>query len=98
MTDVNLESLLAEVDGDVTTELASKPDVVDKGHQLDVDDLPIVARRWHKLRDAVAVVADLKSSTQLSWDPINMPPAPRASTRRQRAAWSGSLIDLRSTS
>ncbi len=33
--------------------------------QIGLIDLPIVARRWHKLSDAVAVVADLKNSTKL---------------------------------
>ncbi|SCG13990.1 hypothetical protein GA0070610_0182 [Micromonospora echinofusca] len=65
MTEVDLKALLADVDGDVATELASKPEVIDKGHELDISTLPIQARKWHKLRDAVAVVADLKSSTQL---------------------------------
>jgi hypothetical protein len=38
--------------------------VVDKGDSLDVDDLPLLARRWHKVTDAVAVVVDLKNSTK----------------------------------
>jgi class 3 adenylate cyclase len=62
---VDLKSLLEDVDDDVETELACKPEVVDKGHDLDVEGLPIIARKWHKLTDGVAVVADLKSSTQL---------------------------------
>lgn len=65
MTEVHLETLLGDLDGDVATELASKPEVVDKGHCLYIDQLPIKVRKWHRLRDAVAVVADLKSSTQL---------------------------------
>ena len=65
MTEVDVDALLKDVDGDVATELSSKPEVIDKGHSLDVGKLPIEARKWHKLRDAVAVVADLKSSTQL---------------------------------
>ncbi len=65
MTDVDLDSLLDDLDDDVATELSVKPEVVDKGHDLDLEKLPIAARRWHKLRDAVAVIADLKSSTQL---------------------------------
>jgi len=65
MTELDLEALLAGVDDDVATELSSKPDVVDKGHDLDVAALPIAARKWHKVTDVVAVVADLKSSTQL---------------------------------
>jgi class 3 adenylate cyclase len=65
MTEVDLSALLGELDEDVRIELASTPEVVDKGHELDVDSLPITARRWHKLADAVAVVADLKNSTKL---------------------------------
>ncbi|GAA3298244.1 hypothetical protein Dvina_52285 [Dactylosporangium vinaceum] len=65
MTEVDLGSLLGAVDGTVATELSSMPDVIDKGHDLDLDSLPIEARKWHKLKDAVAVVADLKSSTSL---------------------------------
>jgi class 3 adenylate cyclase len=65
MTEVDLNSLLDELDDNVATELSSKPEVIDKGHALDLGALPIVARKWHKLRDGVAVVADLKSSTQL---------------------------------
>jgi class 3 adenylate cyclase len=65
MTEVDLSALLDDLDDDVRIELASTPEVVDKGHDLDVDYLPITARRWHKLSDAVAVVADLKNSTKL---------------------------------
>jgi class 3 adenylate cyclase len=65
MDDFDLDELLADLDEDVKTELASMPEVADKGHALDVSTLPIQARRWHKVTDAVAVVADLKNSTQL---------------------------------
>jgi phage terminase Nu1 subunit (DNA packaging protein) len=65
MTEVDLSGLLGDLDDAVRTELASTPEVVDKGDNLDVDDLPITVRRWHKLTDAVAVVADLKNSTKL---------------------------------
>ncbi len=65
MTAVDLPGLLGDLDDAVRTELASTPEVVDKGDDLDVDDLPITVRRWHKLTDAVAVVADLKNSTKL---------------------------------
>lgn len=65
MTEVDLQNLLTHLDGRVATELANKPEVVDKGHDLDPEDLPIVARRWYKVTDVVAVVADLKNSTQL---------------------------------
>jgi class 3 adenylate cyclase len=63
--EVDLSGLLDDLDDAVRTELASTPEVVDKGDDLDVDVLPITARRWHKLHDAVAVVADLKNSTKL---------------------------------
>lgn len=62
---VDLPGLLGDLDDSVKHELASTPEVVDKADGLDVDNLPIVARRWHKVADAVAVVADLKNSTKL---------------------------------
>src|SRR6266567_9160241 len=65
VTTVDLSALLSDLDDTVKTELASTPDVVDKGNSLDLDEPPIVARRWHKVSDAVAVVADLKNSTKL---------------------------------
>ena len=65
MTTVDLTALLGNLDEDVKTELASTPEVVDKGDDLNVDELPVVARRWHKLNDVVAVVADLKNSTKV---------------------------------
>lgn len=65
MTTVELSELLEELDGTVKSELASAPEVVDKGDDLNVEGLPITARRWHKLTDAVAVVVDLKNSTKL---------------------------------
>ncbi|MFB7460038.1 hypothetical protein [Streptomyces sp. NPDC056188] len=65
MTDVKLEDLIEELDQKAKDEFASTPDVVDKGHGLDVSALPITARKWHKVTDAVAVVADLKGSTKL---------------------------------
>ncbi|MCX5067698.1 hypothetical protein OOJ91_17800 [Micromonospora lupini] len=65
MTEVGLKGLIEELDQAAKDEFASGPEVVDKGHELDVDELPVQARRWHKLTDAVAVVADLKNSTRL---------------------------------
>jgi class 3 adenylate cyclase len=65
MTEIDLSELLTELDDAVETELACTPDVVDKGDNLNVGGLPIVARRWHRVADAVAVVADLKNSTKL---------------------------------
>lgn len=62
---VDLEALLTTLDDKVETELASTPAVEDVGHDLDVDDLPIAARKWLKVTDVVAVVADLKNSTKL---------------------------------
>jgi hypothetical protein len=63
--EVDLKALLNDVDQDVKTELSCKPEVINKGDSLHPDNLPIVARKWHKVSDAVAVVADLKSSTSL---------------------------------
>lgn len=62
---VDLDALLSELDGRVKTELASTPTVEDVGHDLDLEDLPITARRWLKVTDVVAVLADLKNSTKL---------------------------------
>lgn len=64
----DLDEYLIDLDSAIRDELASTPEVVDCGHDLDVSRLPIVARHWHKLRDAVAVVVDLQSSTQLDQD------------------------------
>jgi hypothetical protein len=61
----DLDGLLRGLDDRVRDELKSKPEVVEKGDSLDVDALPIEARRWHRLSEGVAVLADLKSSTQL---------------------------------
>jgi class 3 adenylate cyclase len=60
-----LQELLDSLDTHVKDEMAVNPEVVDKGDDLDVDDLPITARKWHKLTEGVAVVADLKGSTNL---------------------------------
>ncbi|NKS75525.1 hypothetical protein GS539_04030 [Rhodococcus hoagii] len=60
----------------VATELSSTPEVDDRGQQLDIDKLPITARKWHKGADVVAVFADLKNSSQLG---VNMYPQSTAS-------------------
>lgn len=65
MTEFALDKLLDELDDRVKTELNSKPEVVDRDDQLDVQSLPILARRWHRASDVVAVFADLKNSSQL---------------------------------
>jgi len=61
----DLQALLDALDEHVKGEMAVNPEVVDKGDELDVDALPIAARKWHKLTEGVAVVADLKGSTNL---------------------------------
>lgn len=61
----NVDDLLKVLDNRVREEMSKKPEVVDKGHDLDVDALPIAARKWHRLTEGVAVVADLKSSSRL---------------------------------
>lgn len=63
--DFNLDDLLTNADSHVAGELATSPEVVDVGHDLDLSKVPIQARKWHKVRDVVAVVVDLKGSTQL---------------------------------
>jgi class 3 adenylate cyclase len=65
MTTVDLSDLLQVLDDRVKDEIASKPSVEDVGHDLDIKDLPIEARKWLKVTDVVAVVADLKNSTLL---------------------------------
>ena len=63
---MNLTSLLDSCDSHVRDELINMPDVEDLDDFDPVNQvLPIVARRWLRVFDAVAVVADLKSSTKL---------------------------------
>lgn len=62
---VELNTLLDTLDQHVRTELACKPEVEDRGHELDANALPILARKWHKATEVVAVFADLKNSSQL---------------------------------
>jgi class 3 adenylate cyclase len=61
----DLEALLDNADAHVATEMRATPEIVDAGHDLDLEDLTIVARRWHRVSDAVVVAVDLKNSTQL---------------------------------
>lgn len=65
MAEVDLEAVLSQQDEHVRDELSNKPEVVDAGDSLDLTDLPIEARKWYKLDEAVAVVADLKNSSAL---------------------------------
>lgn len=66
MTQVDLKKLLDDANQHVKKELAAKPDVVPVGDDLDLDNLPVSARRWAQVDEVVAVVADLKDSTKLS--------------------------------
>lgn len=76
MSDNPLQALLSSLDARVATELSTAPEVVDCGQELDVEKVPIVARKWHKGTDVVAVFADLKNSSQLGF---NMHPKSTAS-------------------
>lgn len=73
---VDLDELLTASDDKVRTELKSKPDIHDVAHDLDLGALPIEVRKWHQLTELVAVVADLKNSSQLD---IGKHPASTAS-------------------
>lgn len=65
MTNVDVDVLLDDLDTTSRDELGNVPEVVDSGYELDIEDLCIVARKWHKVKDVVCVVADLKNSTRL---------------------------------
>ena len=61
-----LSQLLADIQDDIATELATTPDVVEKDPaSFDVKELAIEKREWHQLDDVVAVVVDLKGSSRL---------------------------------
>jgi class 3 adenylate cyclase len=63
---MNLTSLLDACDSHVRDELINMPDVEDvTDFDPTTETPPITARRWLRVTDAVAVVADLKSSTKL---------------------------------
>ena len=64
--ELDVAALLADLDDNVKTEIASTPAVENwNPDTFDVATLPITARRWTKIPDLVAVVADLKNSTRL---------------------------------
>jgi len=64
--DPGLDSLLSDLDDKVKTEIASTPTVEDWDEDtFDVATLPITARKWIKVPDLRAVVADLRNSTRL---------------------------------
>lgn len=85
---VELDNLLSALDTRVANEISSTPEVVDRGHDLDTDNLPIVARKWHKATDVVAVFADLKNSSQLG---VNMHPRSTASVYEAAV---GGVVDI----
>jgi len=61
---IQLNELLSELSDRTDELLSNEPRVVRKNDELDVDDLPIAAV-WHQLRDMVAVVFDMRHSTNL---------------------------------
>jgi class 3 adenylate cyclase len=63
--EIDLDELLKELDSDTKIELDSKPTVEAWTDNFDVTKLPVEARKWVQVPDLVAVVADLKNSTQL---------------------------------
>jgi hypothetical protein len=85
---VDLDELLQSLDQAVKTELDSTPDVEEWDGTLNVATLPITARKWIKVPDLVAVLADLKNSTQLGtgkW---------AASTASIYQAGTGGIVDI----
>ncbi len=76
MTNVDLDDLLDDVDGDVKDAIASMPTIVEKGDSLDVGGLPIDVPRWHRVNEVVAVMSDLRHSTRIV---LNRKPASAAS-------------------
>jgi class 3 adenylate cyclase len=63
---VDLEALLDACDAHVATELSSMPEVKNVTSFDPIGEAPpIDARRWLRVEDVVAVVADLQSSTKL---------------------------------
>ena len=65
MDGIDLEQLLNDLDERVATEFGSMPDVTEVGHELDLDELDVEERRWARVDEVVAVVADLQDSTKL---------------------------------
>lgn len=76
MTEVDLDDLLEDVDGDVAGAIASMPEIIEKGDSLDIGALPIDAPRWHRVDEVVAVMSDLRHSTRIV---LNRQPASAAS-------------------
>lgn len=63
---VDLVGLNDALEQKVAAEMESNPEVVSVGIDLNLDELPIEARRWLKVDDVVVVVADLRNSTLLA--------------------------------
>ena len=61
----DFEKFLSDLDAQVRSELANKPEVVDATSSFDVSTLPIEARRWIRIHDVVAVFGDLQNSSRL---------------------------------
>lgn len=64
MVEVKLTDLLCTLDQHVKDEMKDNPEIVDDD-DLNVLTLPIEARRWHRVKEVVAVFADMKGSTNL---------------------------------
>lgn len=62
---IDLDELLETVSERTREKLARQPEVLLKDGAFDVTKLPVDAPKWHRLTDVVAVVFDLKSSTNL---------------------------------
>ncbi|MEX0755340.1 MAG: hypothetical protein WD556_09550 [Actinomycetota bacterium] len=64
-TKVDLEKILSAAQGHVDGELAANPDILPVGDDLDLSKLSAEERKWAQVDEIVALVADLKNSTQL---------------------------------
>ena len=62
---LELSTLLDDLSGLTKAKFASMPTIVEKDDLFDVKALPVDKPEWHRLTDVVAVMADLRSSTQL---------------------------------
>jgi class 3 adenylate cyclase len=62
---IDLQDLLTRLHERVREKLEKEPRVTAKDETFDVDGLPVDAPHWHRISDVVALVFDLKSSTNL---------------------------------
>jgi class 3 adenylate cyclase len=86
---VDLPALLARCDQKVADEFAKLPEIVEAPDGFDPWTSPIEARRWLRIDDAVAVVADLRNSTKLS---LSM--TYRAATAAMYEAATGNVVPI----